>query len=160
MKKRNAIVATVVVIAALVAVPLVYAQGRHHWMRASAEASGGEFPLLFGRMERIRTALDLSDAQVEQLKTIAAQLHEQNAAYRDQLRGGMQSVAQTLLTDPNNVAGAQAIIDQQAVARKAMATNMLNAASKALNALTPDQRGKLSTFLTTRAARMHGGEMR
>ena len=154
MKKRNAIVASVVAIAALAVVPLVYAQG-HRRMHGAADG----FPFLFGRMEKIRTALDLSDAQVQQLQAIGAQLHDENAPYRDQLRGGMQAVVQTLLANPNDVAAAQAIVDQQAAARKAMSTNMLNAASKALSTLTPEQRGKISTFVTAHAARMQDHEM-
>lgn len=155
MSKRNAIIAAVVAILALAAVPFVYAQGRH---RARGTAEG--FPFLFGRMEKIRTALDLSDQQVEQLQAIGAQLREQNAPYRAQLRGGMQSVAQILLADPANVAGAQAILDQQSSARKAMSANMLSAASKALGVLTPEQRTKVSTFLAARAARMQDHEVR
>ena len=54
---------------------------------------------------------------------------------------------QTLVKNPNDLAAAQALIDQQTEAERAMKSNMLNAASKALNVLTTDQRAKLSDLI-------------
>lgn len=143
MSKRKAVIVAIVAIVALAAVPLVYAQNaRHH--------RGGM--MMFGNFEKIKTALGLTDDQVAQLKTIRENLKAQNAPYREQMRGGFAAVAQTLLKNPNDVAAAQAVIDQQAAARKAMQTNVLQAASKALNVLTPDQRVKVSQFLQERNA--------
>ena len=151
MKKRNVIITTIAAIVVLAAVPFVYGQGmRHH---AAASQAGG-FGFMFGRLERAQQALGLTDDQVTQLKAIAADLRTQNAPYRDQLRGGMQQVAQTLLADPSNTAAAQTIIDQQAAAHKAVQANMLAAVSKALTVLTPDQRTKVAEFLAKRAARV------
>lgn len=145
MSKRKAIITAVVAIIALAAVPFIYAQtaGRHHH-------AGG---LMFAHFNRIRAALGLTDDQVTQLKAIREDLRTQNAPYRDQMRGGFAAVAQTLLKDPdNNVAGAQALIDQQSAARKAMQVNVLNAASRALKVLTPEQRAKAAEFLQQRMA--------
>ena len=153
MKKRNAIIAAVVTVVALAAVPLVYGQGMRHHAAAAGAGHDGGFGMLFGHLDRVKQALGLSDAQVEQLTAIAQDLHAQNAPYRDQLRGGMQQVAQSLLADPSNTAAAQAILDQQAAAHKAMQSNMLAAASKALSVLTPDQRTRVGEFLAMRAAR-------
>ncbi len=144
MKRRTAIITAIVAIFALTAVPLVYAQARHR---------AGNFGM-FGRLGKLQSALGLTDQQVSSLKAIATDLKAQNAPYRTQLKGGFTAVAQALIANPNDTAAAQAIIDQQAAARKAMQVNVLNAASKALNVLTPDQRTKLGQLLQQRMA-MH-----
>ncbi len=143
MKKRTAIITAAVAVILLVAAPLVYAQARHR-----AAGFG-----MFGHLAKIQSALGLTDQQVTNLKAIAADLRTENAPYRTQLKGGLAAVAQALIANPNDVAGAQALIDQQATARKAMQVNTLNAASKALNVLTPDQRTKLGQLLQKRMAR-------
>lgn len=142
MKKRTAILTAVVAIIALAAVPIVYAQSHHR---------AGGFGM-FGHLAKIQSALGLTDQQVTSLKSIATDLKAQNAPYRAQLKGGFTAVAQTLIANPNDTAAAQAIIDQQAAAHKAMQVNVLNAVSKALNVLTPDQRTKLGQLLQQRMA--------
>ena len=69
------------------------------------------------------------------------------------MRGGRQAIAQVLLANPNDVAGAQALLDKQLDAERQMKHNALVAASKALNVLTPDQRAKASAFLQQRMAK-------
>ncbi len=147
-KRKIAISTAIIAIVALAAVPFVYAQGfrRHH-------GDMGDGMMFFGGLRRAQSALDLSDAQVDQLKAIAQSVHEQNAPYRDQLRGGFQQIAQTLLANPNDTAAAQALIDQQTSAERAMKMNMLAGVSKALNVLTPEQRTKASQLLSERASR-------
>jgi protein CpxP len=150
MSKRKLLISiAVVAILVLAAVPFVYAQGfrRHHM-------DGGGLMFLPG-LGRAQAALNLSDAQVDELKTIAKSVREQNAPYREQLRGGFQQIAQTLLANPNDTAAAQALIDQQATAERAMKMNMLAGFSKALNVLTPDQRAKAAQFIADRAAGGH-----
>jgi Spy/CpxP family protein refolding chaperone len=110
----------------------------------------------FGHLRHLKSQLDLTDDQVTQLKTIAQSLRDQNAQYRDQLHGGMQQVAQTLIKDPSNVAAAQAILDGQSTAENAMKKNALNAASKALQVLTADQRAKLGDALASMSATAQG----
>ncbi len=134
----------VAVVLALAAVPFVYA-GPH-----GAHGMGFGGPM--AHLEKAQKELGLSDAQVDQVKAIFAELRQNNAQYREQMHGGIQSVISTLIKNPNDVAAAQAIIDQQAQAERAMKTNMLNAASKALNVLTPEQREKLGTLI----AQHHG----
>jgi Spy/CpxP family protein refolding chaperone len=151
MKKRIAIVGSIVVLAALAAVPLVYAQGhggfRHH-------RGGGEMGFFAGRhLDHVAEELDLSAQQVDQIKAIFAELHEQNAQYREGVHGGMKAVMETLLKNPNDLAAAQAVIDQQAANEKALKSNMLVATSKALNVLTPDQRAELGKMIEERSAR-------
>jgi len=146
MSKRNLILVTVLAIVALAAVPFAYAQaGRmHHGGRAG-------FPL-FAHLGHLKTELDLSDQQVDQIKSIAQDFHQQNAQYREQLHGGMKAVAQALINNPNDIAGAQALLDQQSAAEKAMKSNALVAASKALNVLNADQRTRLGQILSDRMA--------
>jgi len=151
MSKRNLIVTAIVAVLTLAAVPLVYAQhehGSHGGMHDGAFAGLG-----FGHLQRAKEYLDLTDAQVDQLKAIGADLRQQNAPYRKQIHGGLLQIAQTLVNNPNDTTAAQAIINQQTAAENAMKTNALNAASKALNVLTPDQRTKVADFIAKRAAR-------
>jgi hypothetical protein len=56
------------------------------------------------------------------------------------------------LANPNDVAVAQTQLDAQNVAEKAMKTNALTAASKALNVLTSGQRTKLAAILAKHQA--------
>ena len=154
MTKRFTLVAVVAILAVAAAVPIIYAQpamGHHR----GPGGGPGEFGFLFGRLDRAKEALNLSDDQVSQLQAIATDLKTQNAPYRDQLHGGFQQITTTLLNNPNDVAAAQALLNQQSAAENAMKTNVLNAASKALNVLTADQRAKLATFIANRQAR-HG----
>jgi Spy/CpxP family protein refolding chaperone len=145
--KKSTLTISILALVVLIAVPFLYAgPGRDHGM-------AGFGPL--ARLERAQQELGLSDQQVGQIKTIFKGLHEQNAAYRDQLRGGLQGVMNTLIKNPNDIAAAQALIDQQADAERAMKTNLLSAASKALNVLTPDQREKLGQMIAERASRWH-----
>jgi Spy/CpxP family protein refolding chaperone len=151
MRKRTIVILAILATLALAAVPFVYAQGFH---RHQAAADGfGRGMMFFGHLHRVQAALDLSDAQVDQLKAIAQQVHEQNAPYRQQLRDGRLQIAQALLANPNDTTAAQALIDQQATAERAMKMNVLTGVSKALNVLTPDQRAKVSQFIADRAAR-------
>lgn len=153
MRKRTIVILAILATLALAAVPFVYAQGFHRH-QTNAGSTGGLRGLMFlGRLHRVQAALDLSDAQVDQLKAIAQQVHEQNAPYRQQLRDGRLQIAQALLANPNDIAAAQALIDQQATAERTMKMNVLAGVSKALNVLTPDQRAKASQFLADRASR-------
>lgn len=159
MKKRIGIITLIVAVAAIIAVPLI---ARPH-MRAHAggfgfaghggEHGGGFGMHILGRIEHVKEELDLSDQQVDQLKTIFRETRDLNEPYREQLQGGMHEVVTTLLADPNNTAAAQAIIDQRAAAEKAMKQNMLSAASKALGVLTPEQRTKLAQLIGEHHAR-------
>jgi Spy/CpxP family protein refolding chaperone len=151
MKKRIAIAITLVVaVGALVATPLVFADGPHG--RFGGGMRGHGFGPL-GHIAQIKDELDLSDQQVDQIKTIFAETREQTAPYREQLHGGYTGVVQALLADPNDVAAAQALIDQQVNAERAMKTSVLNGASKALAVLNAEQRAKLSTLIEEHAAR-------
>ena len=153
MRKRTIVILAILTTLALAAVPFVYAQGFHRHQTDAGSMGGLRGMMFLGRLHRVKAALDLSDAQVDQLKAIAQQVHEQNAPYRQQLRDGRLQIAQALLANPNDTAAAQALIDQQTTAERTMKMNVLAGVSKALNVLTPDQRAKASQFLADRAAR-------
>ena len=143
MTKRNLIILGIVALIGLAAVPFAYAQvARMH----GAHGFGGGFPML-AHLGHLKSELDLSDQQVDQIKSIAKDFHEQNAQYRQQLHGGLKAVAETLIKNPNDVASAQTLLDQQTAAENTMKSNALAAASKALNVLTPDQRTKLGQIM-------------
>jgi Spy/CpxP family protein refolding chaperone len=150
VKKRLIIIT--LILAAVAAVPLVYAGPGGHGFRGM-HGRGGHGLGILGHLEHVKSELDLNDAQVAQLKEIVKATHEQNDQYRDQIHGTLKQVATTLLTNPNDVAGAQAVLDQQAAAEKALKSNLLVAVSKALNVLTPEQRTKLALHLAERGHR-------
>jgi protein CpxP len=116
---------------------------------------GGHGFGLFGRLQAVRSQLNLTDDQVTQLKAIAQDLRTQNEPSRTQLRSGFQSIAKTLLANPNDLGTAQSLLDQQNAAENALKANTLAAASKALNVLTPDQRAKLADIIAQHQQRMH-----
>lgn len=147
MKKRI-IIATVILTVAAVA---IYAGPGHHMrgMHGGHGSFGAGFVL--GHLHRVADELDLSETQKTQIHAIIKETHAQNAQYREQLHGGFQSVAKVLIENPNDVSGAQAVLDQQSATERAFKSNIVRAASKALNVLTPEQRTKLAGILAERA---------
>lgn len=159
MKKRISIAATILAVAALAAVPFVYAGPGHGRMGGHMGGHMGEHGGGFGFMgggrhlAYLAGKLDLTEQQTDQIKAIFADLHEQNAQYRDSMHGGFKAVADALLKNPNDLAGAQALLDQQAASERAMKQNMLAATSKALNVLTSEQRAELSKIIAEHGER-------
>lgn len=148
MNARNTRYIAVVVLAlSVAAVPFVYAGPRG----PRGERGGSLGPL--AALLHAKEELNLSDAQADQIRTIFRALHDQNAPYREQLRDGFDDIATSLLANPNDLAAAQAQLDRQAAAEKALKMNTLTAASKALNVLTPAQRVKLAELRAERKER-------
>ena len=155
MKRRNIIIASITAAVMLAAVPLLHgAPGmRHRGPGAHGGPGGFGAGILLGHLQHLRNDLDLSDAQVDQIRGIVSAMREQNAPYREQLHSGFGSVAQALIDNPNDLSRAQALIDQQAAAERAMKANVLAAASKALNVLTAEQRTELAEIVRKRSER-------
>jgi Spy/CpxP family protein refolding chaperone len=154
MKKRILIFSAVSIVTVALAVPFAVAQHMH--MRGAGyggHAHGESSSMMLSRLERARTALGLSDQQVTDITKIVTDLKTQNEPYRTALKGGRQAIVQALLDNPNDLATAQALLDKQNAAEQQIKVNTLNAASKALNVLTPDQRGKAAAFLQQRMAK-------
>jgi Spy/CpxP family protein refolding chaperone len=145
MKKRTLIFSAAALVIVLAAVPFAMAQH----MRGHRHGHGA---MMFG-LQRAKAVLGLSDQQSADIKQIFADLRTQNEPLRTSMRGGRQAIAQVLLANPNDVAGAQALLDKQLATERQMKVNALTAASKALNVLTPDQRTKASAFLQQRMAK-------
>ena len=145
MKKRTLIFSAAALVIVLAAVPFAMAQH----MRGNHHGHGG---MMFG-LERAKSALGLSDQQSTDIKQIFTDLKTQNEPLRTSMHGGRQAIAQLLLANPNDIAGAQALLDKQIDTERQMKHNALAAASKALNVLTPDQRTKASAFLQKRMAK-------
>jgi Spy/CpxP family protein refolding chaperone len=148
MKKQTLGIAAALALVALIAAPFAFAQ---HERGMHGEAFGE--PMFLGHLQHLKQELGLSDQQVSNIQAIFQDLRTQNQQYRQSMHSTMQQVAQILLNNPNDVAAAQALIDQQTNVERTMKTNALNAASKALNVLTPDQRSKLSTLIQERMGR-------
>src|SRR5262245_19207437 len=148
MNRKKAAIIAVFAAIALAAVPFVYAQ-----RGSRAAGRGGDGMQIFGHLQRIKADLGLSDQQVSDLKAIAQSLREQNAPYRQSVRGGMKDAFKTLLANPNDISGAQAVLDKQAAAERTARQNVLQAAAKALNVLTPEQRAKLGERMERRFQR-------
>lgn len=155
MKKR--LILITLILAVVAAVPFVYAGPGGHGLRGM-HGRGGHGLAFLGHLDHIKSELDLTDAQVDQIKAIVKATREQNGQYREQIHGTLKQVATVLLTNPNDVAGAQAVLDQQAAAEKALKSNLLVAASKALNVLTPEQRTKVALHLAEHGKRWENRE--
>jgi hypothetical protein len=105
MKKRIVIAITLVLaVGALAATPLVLADGPQG--RFGGGMRGHGFGPL-GHIAHIKSELDQRSAGRSDQDDLA-ETREQTAPYREQLHGGYKSVAQKLLENPNDVAGAQA----------------------------------------------------
>jgi len=160
MKKRIGIITiTILAALALIAAPVLFAgphgaRMRMHGMRGEGFGGG-----ILGHLQRAKEELNLSDEQVDQIKAIFREAHEQNAASRESLRANFHDAALALLANPNDLAGAQALLERQTAAEKQMKLNLLTATSKALNVLNADQRSKLSEMVNERYER-HGQRSR
>jgi Spy/CpxP family protein refolding chaperone len=143
MKKRVLITVGIISVVALVAVPLAFAQ-RMHGRHGDGDMPGA---MMLGHLRHAKAELGLSDQQTADIKSVFQNLREQNKTYRDSMHTAMSQAAKILINNPNDVASAQALLDQQIESERAMRTSALNAAAKALNVLTPDQRTKLSAMV-------------
>ena len=150
MRKHVLTIAAAVALAVLVAVPFAFAQHTH----AMRMHDGMGMPMFLGHLNHVKAELGLTDQQTTDIKAIFKDLRTQNEQYRQSMHGTMKQVAQILVNNPNDIAAAQALLDQQAATERTMKTNALTAASKALNVLTPEQRTKLGTMLQEHMGRM------
>lgn len=140
MKRRFAVGALVVVALVMTIVPVAFAARGH---RGDRHMGFG----MIGKLHAFREELDLSDEQVTQIREIAGSLRDQNRPYRDQIKENLGAVAQTLIANPNNIAGAQSLLSQQLATEQEMKSSALRAAADALNVLTPEQRARLGEMV-------------
>jgi Spy/CpxP family protein refolding chaperone len=146
MKKRNGIlIASILALGIIAAAPLVLAgpHGRGH--------HDG-----FGMLAHLRHAkeeLDLTDQQAAAIHGIFREMRQANTASREQMHGGIHEAAQILLADPGDLAGAQAAIDRQAAAERALRASLLQSVARTFAVLDPGQRAKLRTMIEERHGR-------
>src|SRR5260370_14658184 len=141
MKKRVLVTTGVIALAALIAVPLAFAQ-HMHGMHADGEMPGA---MMLGHLQHAKAELGLSDQQTADITAAFQGLQEENKTYRQSMHSTMAQVAQILINNPNNVASAQALLDPQMTTERTIRTNALNAATKAINVPTPARRTTLNT---------------
>jgi Spy/CpxP family protein refolding chaperone len=149
MKKRLAILGFIIIAAAAA---LYAGPGRH--MRTGGHGGHGAgfgAGMMLGHLHEIADQLDLTDAQKTQIHAIVKETREANAQYHEQMHGGLKDVARVLIANPNDVAGAQAMLDQQTATERALKSNILRGVSKALNVLTPAQRTELADIVAKHA---------
>jgi Spy/CpxP family protein refolding chaperone len=155
MKKRSLILAAAAALVVLTIVPFSYAQ---HMRRGGGPGHGPDGGLgaimMLGHLEHAKEVLGLSDQQVSDIKAIFGDLRTQNATLHEQLRGSVKAVAEKLIANPNDIAGAQAEMAKQEAAEHTLKVNTLNAASKALNVLTAEQRAKIAEHGAKRMGRL------
>jgi periplasmic protein CpxP/Spy len=153
MKKRNVVIALIVAAVMIAAVPIIHAAPggfRHRGPGGHGGPGGFAAGMMFSHLQHLQEELDLSEAQVNQIRGIFSTLHEQNAPLREQMKGGFHTVAAALIANPNDLSAAQALLDQQSAAERTLKANMLAATSKALNVLTAEQRTELAQIVEER----------
>lgn len=147
---RKTLIVTAV-ITVLAGAALYAGPGRAH-MRGDGHHGfgGGGF---LRHLHEIADELELTRAQKTQIHGIFMEARDENKQYREQLHGGFHAVAKALIANPNDVSAAQALLDQQDAAERALKANMLRAVSKAVNVLTPEQRTELARIIAERENR-------
>ena len=142
---RRTLTAAAMIVSLAVAAPLLYAQRHERPERGRASVFAP-----FAHIEELSEQLNLTDEQVEQIRVIFRDLHELNAPFRKELKGGLGTAFQSLLLNPDDIAGAQAAVDRQAQAERAISSNTINATANALKVLSAEQRTQLAQLLEAR----------
>jgi Spy/CpxP family protein refolding chaperone len=146
MKKTWIVVGLVALIAAMAAAPLAWA---HKQAQGAKELS----PLMaLEKLRQLRDELELTDPQVIELRKIRKATREANAAYRASLRENFAHAGLTLLANPDDIAGAEAILDRNEAAKKELRANVLAGVADAIKVLTPEQRELLKARLEAQRA--------
>lgn len=149
MKKRNVIlIASILALGIIAAAPLVLA-GPHG---RGGHGGHGDFGVL-AHLRHAKAELGLTDQQAAQIHGIFREMHEANAASREQMHDGITEAAEILLANPSDVAAAQAVLDRQAAAERALKSNLLQTVAKAFAVLDSNQRAKLRTMIEERHER-------
>jgi Spy/CpxP family protein refolding chaperone len=147
MKKRNIILAVALAAAAIAAAPLVVAGPHGRGAAGHGDSMGLHGFDIAGHLRHAKEELDLSDTQIEQMHAIFRDARSTNASNRSSMHDGLREAADILLDNPGNVAAAQAALDRQAAAERALKSNLLEATAKAFAVLTPEQRTKLRAMI-------------
>ena len=142
---RSTLTAAALIASLTVAAPVLQAQRRERPERGRPPVFAA-----FSHIEELSEELSLTEEQVSQIRGIFRELHELNAPYREEMRGGLGTAFQSLLQNPDDVAGAQAAVDRQSQAERAISMNTINATANALKVLSAEQRTQLAQLLEER----------
>jgi Spy/CpxP family protein refolding chaperone len=143
MKKTWIVVGAVTLAAAMAAAPLA-------WARQQAKQREMSPLMALEKLRQLREELNLSDAQMAELRKIGRETRETNAAYRASLRDNFSAAGLALLANPDDITGAEAILDRNEAAKKELRDNVLEGVSDAIKVLDPEQREKLKVVLEYR----------
>lgn len=143
MKKSWIVVGAVTLAAAMAAAPLAWAhqQAKHREMSPF---------MALEKLRQLRGELNLTDAQLADLRKIGKETREANSAYRASLRDNFAEAGLALLANPDDITGAEAILDRNEAAKKELRANVLGGVSDAIKVLDPEQRDKLKDVLEHR----------
>ena len=142
MKRRNLVVA--VMILAVVAAALPLAATRKGAMRSKIGPAQGLFAL-----RTVAESINLTDEQVIELRYIAKDVRQENANSRAVMRKNFLDAAQLLLDNPGDIEGARGILKGNEAVVDERRSNVLEGISESLTVLTPEQRSQLSKRLDT-----------
>jgi Spy/CpxP family protein refolding chaperone len=143
MKKSWIVVGAVTLAAAMAAAPLAWAHQK------AKECEMSPFMAL-EKLRQLRGELNLSDAQLAELRKIGKETREANSAYRASLRDNFAEAGLALLANPDDLTGAEAILDRNEAAKKELRANVLEGVSDAIKVLNPEQQEKLKDVLEHR----------
>ena len=146
---RSTLTAFTLIVSLTAGAPLLDAQPRER----AREARPARPFAAFAQIEHLAEKLQLTDEQVNSIRAIYRDLHDQNAPHRKELRTGRATAFQALLANPNDLAAAQAVADRRAQAEAAITTNALKATSSVLKVLAPEQRAELAQLTEERRER-------
>lgn len=143
MRKTWIVAGTLTLVAAMAAAPLAWA----HQQAKRQEMS----PLMaLETLRHLRGELNLTDAQLAELRKIGKATREANASYRASLRENFAEAGLALLANPDDIAAAEAVLDRNEAAKKELRANVLAGVSDAIKVLSPEQREKLKDVLEQR----------
>jgi Spy/CpxP family protein refolding chaperone len=143
MRRTWIIAGTATLVAAITAAPLAWA----HQQVKQREMS----PFIaLEKLRQLRGELNLSDAQLAELRRIGKETREANSAYRASLHDNFAEAGLALLTNPEDIDGAAAILDRNEAAKKELRANVLEGVSDAIKVLSPEQREQLKEKLESR----------
>lgn len=147
MRRKKLAAFLVVATLAVASAPVVYA--RHRAADRGMLAFDGMGP--FARMRWLKSELNLTDDQVNAIRAIARETHDQNRVNRKAIRANMIEVAGSLLDDPDDLGAATALLARQRDEVEAAKQNVLEGVAKAVTVLTPEQRQQLADILESRS---------
>ena len=142
------IIAVCVVLAVILTAGTVYAQMRKSKSLPSAGMGPGECAVMGdGMIEKFKTQLSLTDAQITQLKSIHEDFMTSTKDARDQLKTAMQQLRELWTTCQPNADTIKAKADEIDPIRKQIRDSAIDHAIQAYNVLTPEQQTKAQAII-------------